>query len=147
LIPGLLNGALLLLTVFVIAWIHREYGPRGPAFSWKERFTSLSGVVQVLVLFVVSIGGLFAGLFTPMVAAGVGALGAFIIAMFSRTLSWNVLRMAVLESVRISGMVIFLVASAVVFGDFLSLPRTPFGLAAWVEGLPVAPIVILAVVI
>src|SRR5699024_3984839 len=53
----------------------------------------------------------------------------------------------VLESVRISGMVIFLVASAVVFGDFLSLTRTPFELAAWVEGLPVAPIVILAVVI
>lgn len=147
LIPGLLTGALLLLTVFVIAWIKPEYGPRGPTFSWKERFTSLSGVAQVLALFVVSIGGLFAGLFTPMEAAGVGALGAIIIAMFSRNLSWNVLRMAVLESVRISGMVIFLVASAVVFGDFLSLTRTPFELAAWVAGLPVAPIVVLAVVI
>lgn len=147
LIPGLLTGAMLLITVFVIAWIKPEYGPRGPHFSWKERFTSLGGVAQVLALFVVSIGGLFAGLFTPMEAAAVGALGAVVIAMMSRSLTWKLLRTAVLESVRISGMVIFLVASAVVFGNFLSQTRTPFELAAWVADLPVAPVVILLVVI
>lgn len=147
LLPGLMTGALLLLTVFAIAWVKPEFGPRGPVFSWKERFVSLGGVIQILVLFIVSIGGLFAGLFTPMEAAGVGALGAIILALFGRNLTWSVLQNAILESVRLSGMVIFLVASAVVFGNFLAQTRTPFDLANWVADLPVAPIYILLVVI
>lgn len=146
LIPGLITGALLLLTVFIIAWIKPAYGPRGPHFSWKERFLSLGGVIPVLLVFVVSIGGLFAGLFTPMEAAGVGALGAIVVALISKRLRWSEFRAAVLESVRISGMVIFLVASAVVFGNFLSQTRTPFELASWVANLPVEPIVIVFVV-
>src|SRR5699024_5511031 len=88
LIPGLITGALLLLTVFIIAWIKPAYGPRGPHFSWKERFLSLGGVIPVLLVFVVSIGGLFAGLFTPMEAAGVGALGAIVVALISKRLRW-----------------------------------------------------------
>lgn len=146
LIPGLITGALLLLTVFIIAWIKPAYGPRGPYFSWKERFISLGGVIPILLVFVISIGGLFAGLFTPMEAAGVGALGAIVVALLSKRLRWNEFRAAVLESVRISGMVIFLVASAVVFGNFLSQTRTPFELANWVANLPVEPIVIIFVV-
>lgn len=147
LLPGLMVGAMLLITVLAICLVKPDLGPRGPKFSWAERFTSLRGAIEVVVLFLISIVGLFMGLFTPMEAAGVGALGAIIIALIGRSLSWKIFWTAVLETLRISAMVILLVASAVVFGNFLSFTRVPFELAAWVSNLPVAPVVILLIVI
>lgn len=145
--PGLLVGAMLLLTVLVVCAIKPDLGPRGPRFSWQERFTSLGGAVQVVVLFIVSIVGLFLGFFTPMEAAGVGALGAIVIGLVGRSLTWQVFLTAVMGSLRISAMVILLVASAVVFGNFLAQTRAPFELAEWVSNLPVDPVVILLIVI
>lgn len=145
--PGLMVGAMLLVTVLIICVIRPELGPRGPRFGWKERITSLRGTVEVVVLFVLSIVGLFLGFFTPMEAAGVGALGAIVLGLITRTLTWKVLKTSVLETLRISAMVVLLVASAVVFGIFLSATRVPFELAAWVANLPLAPVVILLIVI
>lgn len=147
LVPGLLTGVLLLFTVLVISAIKPDLGPRGPRFSLQERVTSLSGAIPVAVLFLVVIGGLFLGFFTPMEAGGIGVLGAIVIAVIERSLTWTNLRESILGSVRLSGMVILLVASAVVFGNFLTQTRTPFELADWVSSLPVAPVIILVIVI
>ncbi|KIH99071.1 C4-dicarboxylate ABC transporter permease [Streptomonospora alba] len=145
--PGLLVGVLLLATVFVMCWFQPRLGPPGPKATWRQRFTSLGGVLQVGVLFLVVIGGIFAGLFTPTEAAAVGALGAVVIGVAGRNLTWAVFWTSVIETLRISAMVILLVAGAVVFGRFLTLSRLPFELAAWVADLPVAPIVIVLAVL
>lgn len=147
LVPGLLTGAMLLVAVFVITALNPKLGPAGPKATWGERFRSLSGAVEVGILFTVAIVGMFAGLFTPTEAAAVGAFGAILISVISRTMSLRLFWQCVIETLRISAMVILLVASAIVFGRFLALSRVPFDLANWVAELPLAPFVVALIIV
>lgn len=147
LFPGLLVGVLLVITSLVVCWRNPEYGPPGPKATWGERFRSLTGVIEVAILFFVAIVGMFMGLFTPTEAAAVGAVGALVIALVGRSLSVRMLTTATLETLRTSAMVVLLIAGAVVFGRFLAVTRMPFELAEWVSSLPVPPIAVLWVVI
>lgn len=147
LLPGLLVGALLMLTAILVCWRKPQMGPPGPRATWGQRFRSLTGVIEVAALFLLAIGGMFIGWFTPTEAAGVGAFGAFAIALAGRTLTWVKARTAVSEALRTSAMVVLLIAGAVAFGRFMVLTRMPFDLAEWAAGLPVAPVVVLLVVI
>lgn len=147
LFPGLLVGALLILTALVIAWARPELAPTGERFGWGERLRSLGGVVQIGVLFFLAVVGMFLGWFTPTEAAGVGALGSIVVAVATKSLTWSDFRAAVADTLRTSAFVVLLVASAIVFGRFLTVTRLPFELATWVSQLPVAPVVVLLVVI
>lgn len=147
LFPGLLVGGLLLLTTLLVCWRRPAWGPPGPRATWRQRFRALTGVIEVAALFLLAIGGMFLGWFTPTEAAGVGAFGAFVIALVGRTFSWTTMQKAVLDTLRTSAMVVLLITGAVVFGRFMAVTRLPFDLAEWVAGLPVAPVVVLLVVI
>lgn len=147
LVPGLLTGAMLLVATFVLTALHPELGPAGPKATWGERLRSLSGALEVGILFTVAIVGMFAGFFTPTEAAAVGAFGAIVISLISRTMTLKLFWQCVIETLRISAMVILLVASAIVFGRFLALSRVPFDLAAWVAELPVAPFVVALIIV
>lgn len=147
LVPGLIVGALIVATVILICLRRPELGPPGPKASWAARLRALSGVVEVATLFVLAIGGMFAGLFTPTEAAGVGALGALLIAAARRALSPSRLGKAMLETLATSAMVVMLIAGAVVFGRFLALTRMPFELAEWVGGLALPAVIVLGVVV
>jgi tripartite ATP-independent transporter DctM subunit len=146
LFPGVLIGVLLVLTALFIAWRNPELGPAGPKATWGERFRSLIGTVEIVVIFLFAVVGMFIGWFTPTEAAGVGAAGALLLAALTRSLTWATFRRSITESLRISSFVVLLVVGAVVFGRFLTLTRMPFELADSVQALPVAPVVILLIV-
>ncbi|AYY14995.1 TRAP transporter large permease [Actinobacteria bacterium YIM 96077] len=147
LVPGLVVGVLLVATVLVLCWRRPALGPPGPKVAWGERLRSLTGVAEALALFALVIGGLYLGWFTPTEAAAVGAFGAIIVALARRSLSAPEFWRAVVESLRISAMVVLLVTGAVVFGRFLSLTRLPFDLAEWVGGLAIPPTAILLLIV
>lgn len=146
-LPGLLVAALFCLSIGVRCRLRPELGPAGPKSTWRERFTSLSGVGDTLVLFGMVMGGMFTGLFTPIEAAAVGAGGSLAIAAFRRALSRDVLVRLTLETVRTSGMIFMIVAAAVVFGRFLAVSQIPFALAAWFVGLPLPGFAVMALII
>lgn len=146
LVPGLVVGLMLLVTAWVICARRPELGPPGPKSSWRERMVALGGVTEVAALFLLTIGGIFVGLFTPTEAAAVGAFGAIVIAVLRRSLTWEVFLKAVFETLATSAMVVLLVTSAVVFGRFLAVTRMPFELASWVAELGLPAIAILMVV-
>lgn len=135
-IPGLILSGLFCLTVYLWARIRPEVAPRGERSSWRARIRSLRGVIETVLLFLLVMGGLFAGFFTPTEAGAVGAGGAIVLALLERRLSWEGFREAMLESTRISCMVLMIVAGATVFGHFLAITRIPYTLASWVAGLP-----------
>lgn len=147
LFPGVLMGVLLVLTALFIAWRKPELGPAGPKATWGARFRSLGGAVEIVVIFLFAVVGMFIGWFTPTEAAGVGAAGAVLIAVLTRSLTWAAFWRSVTETLRISSFVVLLVVGAVVFGRFLTLTRMPFELADSVQALPVAPTVVLLIVI
>jgi tripartite ATP-independent transporter DctM subunit len=146
-IPGLILTALFLATIVWMCKRNPALGPLGPATSWGEKFRALTGVIEALALFSLVIGGLYMGWFTPTEAGAAGAFGALAIGLIQRSLNLKGIVMSIIESVRISAMVVLLIAGAVLFGRFLTVSRLPFELAEWAAALPVAPFVILLVVL
>jgi len=150
-VAGILPGILLaiLFTVVILVWNRLQPGlcALAPKTTWRERIASLAGVIETIVLFLLVMGGLFIGLFTPTEAAGIGALGTFVIALIGRNLTWRSCMQSVNETVRISCMIMAIVAGATVFGHFLAVTTIPTEVGAWVSGLPIPPVAIMALII
>jgi C4-dicarboxylate transporter DctM subunit len=115
---GVIPGILVALTFSLIIWvrclIRPELGPRGPKVSWGERMRSLTGLAPVVGLFVLVIGGIYAGLFTPTEAAGVGCAGVLVLAGVMRKLTPTNLA-AALEGTALVAAMIF----AIIVGGYL----------------------------
>ena len=146
-LPAILLGLLFVLTIFVICRINPSYGPAGPKTSFKEKIISLTGVIEAVVIFILVIGGLYAGLFTPTEAGAVGVFFALVVTLATRRITWKGIVSSVVETLKISSMVFFLVTGAIIFGRFLAVTRLPFMVADFASGLPVSPYVILAFIL
>ncbi|MBN1545620.1 MAG: TRAP transporter large permease [Syntrophaceae bacterium] len=146
-LPGILLSLLFILTILLWTLINPEVGPRGPRFTLKEKIASLSGLIETLILFVLVMGGLFIGIFTPTEAAGIGACGTLVIAVIGRHLSWKAFLRALDDTVRITCMIMVIVAGATVFGHFLAVTRIPIDIGTWVGSLSLPPFLIMAMVI
>jgi len=146
-IPALLLTALFIITIYITCSLWPEKGPAGEKFGWKERLISLSGLTDTLIVFVISIGGLFLGFFTPTESAAVGSAGVIIVSVIRRQLTWRSFVKALYETLNTSCMVLFLIAGAVVFSKFLAVTRIPFDIATWVGGLDLPPAIIIGIII
>lgn len=146
-LPAVLLGLLFILSIFVICRVKPKYGPPGPRTCLKEKLRALSGLIEAITIFILVIGGLYGGVFTPTEAGAVGVLFTFIIAVASRRLSWRGMVSSVKDTMKISCMVFVLVTGAIIFGRFLAVTRIPFMVAEFAAGLPVSRYVILAFVL
>ena len=117
-LPGLLLTALFLLTIYLLAVYRPELGPRGPRFSLRE----LGGL---LALFLLVIGGLYTGWFTPTEAAGVGAGGAMAVTLLKRRLTGAALRASLQETTLSTAMIFLVLIGANIFGYFLAVSQVP----------------------
>jgi len=146
-LPAILLGILFVLTILVLCRLNPDFGPPGPKTTFKEKIKSLPGVIEAIAIFMLVIGGLFIGLFTPTEAGAVGVFCTFIVAVATRKLTWKGLVNSILETLKISCMVFVLVTGAIIFGRFLAVTRIPFLVADFAASLPVSPYVILAFVL
>ncbi|MGD8982712.1 MAG: TRAP transporter large permease [Desulfobacteraceae bacterium] len=146
-LPAVLLGILFVLTIYVLCRINPKFGPAGPRTSLKEKVKSLTGVIEAIVIFVLIIGGLYAGIFTPTEAGAVGVFFALVVTISTRRITWKRLIDSVVDTLKISSMVFFLVTGAIIFGRFLAVTRLPFIVADFAASLPVSPYIILAFVL
>lgn len=136
--PCLLIIAMFFAYIIYLCIKHPELGPANHNITWKERFTSLLGVIETIVLFVIVMGGmLFWGWFTPTEAAAIGAFGSIVIALCRRSLTWKKLWKALEETIRTSCMVLVIVTGALIFGRFLALTGITSDLAGTLSSMPV----------
>ena len=145
--PGLLLAGLFIVTIFVITKRNPRLGPPGARATWRERLVSLTGVWEVLVLFALVMGGLFAGLFTPTEAGALGAFGALILGLVERRLTRQEFITSLFETLRTTSMVFVILAGTSILGRFLAVTKIPFELAGWVSELPASPMAIFAVIV
>jgi len=145
--PGILMTILFIATVFIWTWNRPELAMPGARFSLREKIASLTGVVETLILFVAVMGGLFSGVFTPTEAAAVGAFGTLLIAVAGRHLSWNGFVQSLVETTRVTCMILVIVAGATVFGHFLAVTRIPFDVGTWVMGLQIHPWAVMSLIL
>ncbi len=146
-LPGLVLASLFIIVVALVCWRDPSLAPTGAATNWKEKIAGLTGISEMLVLFGLVIGGLFLGWFSPTQAGGAGAAGALVIGLVRRQLTWQGFLGAVKDALRITCMVMIIVAGAVVFGHFIAVAKIPLMLAAWVVGLPLPPVAIMGVIV
>jgi len=125
-IPALVICGLFMLAVFLVCWWRPELGPPGQKVPWRQKIASLVQLAEVLVVFLMVMGGLIAGLFTPTEAAGVGAGGMLLVGLIRRSLTWAGFKRAISDTLWTSAMTMMLVAGAVVLGHFLAVTRLPF---------------------
>jgi len=124
-VPGLMMVLLFLATVFVIATLRPEHAPRGERKSFSERLTASRSVFGTLLLFLLVIGGLYLGVFTPTEAGGIGAFGAWVIALLMRRMSWAGFVGALLDTVRTTVMIFTILIGALVLKNFMAFANVP----------------------
>ena len=147
-VPGII---LMLLNIAVVLYLIRgnpAIAPRGQKSSWGERLSEVrGGLLEIMIVFALSVGGLFLGWFTPTEAGAVGAAGVLAVSAIGRKISWKGFKNSLDDTARTSAMIMLLIAGAVIFGRFIGISRIPFELANWAGNLPLPPFVIIGIII
>ena len=135
-VPGVMVALFFVLAIIAYGWLFPREVPAGdPPPPLRERFRALKGVSWTLVLFFIVIGGMYAGMFTVTEAAGIGCLGALVIAQARGRLGWKGLMAAAIEAGRTTGMLFLIIFGAMVFTAFINLSGFAGLLGEWVQGL------------
>jgi C4-dicarboxylate transporter, DctM subunit len=145
-LPGLLAVSMYIATIAVIGLVRPGYLPEGPRSSWRERIAATLDVWAPLLLFVIVIGGLYGGWFTPTEAGGVGAGGAFLISTARRRLSPAQLLQSLLHATRTAAAIFTVLIGAILFGYFLTITQTPQQVTAFLTGLGLGRYGVLALI-
>jgi C4-dicarboxylate transporter, DctM subunit len=145
-LPGLLLAAL--YAGVIIGWcrINPAIGPRGQAFTWKERRAAIPSIMWPAVIFVIVIAGMMSGFFTPTEAGSVGALAVILLTIFTRDLTFPLFKKSVIESLRTTCMVLMLIAGSSILGRCIAITNTPAMTADWVVQLPLHRAIIMGLI-
>lgn len=146
-VPGLLVALSFVVTLLGWSVYNPSLGPKGEKSSWRERFASLPPVMLVLVVFLLVVGGLMQGFFTPTEAGSIGTFAVLILTLAKRDMDRKKFLRAVTDTLRIACMVIMLIAGATILGHFFAVTRTPFLVAAWLESLQMDRHIIILIII
>jgi len=116
-IPGFITAFLYILYITVRCYLQPDLAPRSSEeITWKIRWVSLKDIILPSLLVVLVLGAIFLGIATPTEAAGVGAMGSFLICIIYGRLTWKVITDSCLETMKISGMVLWILVAATLFG-------------------------------
>ncbi|MBT3550068.1 MAG: TRAP transporter large permease [Rhodospirillaceae bacterium] len=138
-IPGLISIVLYCITVQVLYRFKKDWMPRSQAANRKERWDSLKDVWATVLLFVLVMGGIYGGFVTITEAAGLGVLGALGISFARKRLTWKVTVDALVESLRNSAAIFFILVAAFLFQFFLAVTQAPQLLAGFLGSLDIGP--------
>lgn len=137
-IPGLMEAVFYMITIYLMCKIKPELGPQGPSSTWREKILSLKDTWGILVLFIIVMGGIYGGIFTPTEAAGVGAFGAIMLGIIKKKLTRKKILIALADASKNTAMLLFMLIGAHAFSYFLTMTQIPFILSDFVVGLPVS---------
>lgn len=144
-IPGILLAAAFVTVILVWAKLKPASAPKPPRASWREKFASLSRVWTMILLMCLVMGGIWGGVFTPVEAGGIGALGALIIALLRRSISWRQFRDSFFDSAKMSGMIFVLLIGVMMFNYFFIMTRVPEALANGIVSLDIPTVAVVIV--
>ena len=154
-VPGLIGILFYLGAVAFVVWRKPEKGPPGERHSWRDRIAAIRGVGAVIGLFVFVIGGLYGVLdfwplhltFSPTEAAGMGAAGTFVIALWRRRLPWSALRAALSETAITTAGLFAILIGAWIFSNFINLVGLPEALVGFVTRNDWSPMTVMALIL
>jgi tripartite ATP-independent transporter DctM subunit len=146
LIPGLIIAFFFILIIYGWCKINPALGPRGEKSTWKERVASLPEIFWVALIFVLVVGGLMQGFFTPTEAGSVGTFAVLLLSIIKRDINFKGFVKSVAESLRTACMVLMLIAGSTILGHFLAVTKIPMIASEWVVSLPLNRYVIMIII-
>jgi C4-dicarboxylate transporter DctM subunit len=143
-IPGLVEILSYLGVISLITHLRPELGPRGDLVSWSNRIRALRSVWGIALLFLVVLGGIYLGVFTPTEAGGIGATGAFVFALSRRTLNMSSILKVLVETGYTTAMVFIVLFGGLMFANFVNVAGMPKALVKLVEQVNLGPLGVLS---
>lgn len=148
LVPGILLALCMMLTVYIQVRRNPSLGgEQQETVPFIEKIKSLRKIWPFILIFLLSIGGIYFGFFTPTEAGGVGALGALVFAVATRRLNWKQFLASLDETVRLTAMIFIILIGATLFGQFLAMSRIPTKITSLVVGVDFSAYTIMALII
>lgn len=142
-IPGIILAILCCFVVVVLVKRDPSLAPASEKYSMKEKLESIKGIWGVAVLFLVVIGGIFIGWFTPNEGAAIGCLLGLVYMIITKNFNVENAKFCAAETAKAFGMTFLIVIGATLFGSFLAITGMPMALAAWVETLEISRYIVL----
>ncbi|MDP6174661.1 MAG: TRAP transporter large permease [Rhodospirillales bacterium] len=146
-VPGILTIVLYMSVISLATRIWPAMGPPGPRSDWATRFRTLGRVWGVLLLFILILGGISFGVFTPNEAGGIGAIGALIFALIRRKMTWAAFFSSLVEAGQTTAMVFTIAIGALILNNFVTLAGLSAGVIGWIESLEFSPMVVMLIIL
>ncbi len=146
-LPGLLLLTLFVLTATLLCWINPAMGPSGPRTTWGEKGGAMLGAIPVLSVILLTIGGIYGGIFSPTEAAAVGAGLVILFGFIGRTLSPGGLWRACRDTVVTTATVMLILISAHLIKPFLALSGIPDAVGGFLSTVDLPPHGVLALIL
>jgi len=145
-LPGLLIAFLFLFIIYGWAKMYPKAAPLSERSTWKARIKSLPEVVWIVLVFLIVVGGMMAGYFTPTEAGAVGTFAIFILSIATRNMNFKKYVVSLAEATRTAGMILMLIAGSTILGHFIAVTNIPQAVADWVVALPLNRYVIMILI-
>jgi tripartite ATP-independent transporter DctM subunit len=146
-VPGVLLALSFMVVIFAGCRFNPKLGPSGEKATWRERGIVVRAGVPVVILFVLVIGGIYAGIFTAMEGGAIGCVGAIIISLLMRRFNFNILRKALLDAGKVICMVYLILIGAMIFTRFIALCNFSNISTHFLLGLSLPPIAIILIML
>lgn len=146
-IPGLLLASMFMAYIYYVAKTSPHKAPSGLEYTMEEKVKSLLGILPMLALFMLVLGGIVGGIFSPTEGGGVGAAGAFLFALAKRKLTPQNFLSALRAAGLLSGKLMCIMIGVGILGYFFAATRLPFVIADWITGLPLNRYIIFSIIV
>ena len=146
-LPGLLLLAMFVLTVTLLCYINPAMGPAGPRTTMSQKAKAFVGALPIIAVILLTIGGIYGGIFSPVEAAAVGAAMVIAIGLTTRALTLRSFWRAAKSSVVTTATVMLILISAHMINPFLALSQIPQTLGAFLSGLSDSPLIVLSLIL
>jgi len=146
-IPGILEATFYIITIFLLCKFNPSLAPASIDITWKEKWGSVRLTWPVVILFILIMGGIYGGVFTPTEAGGIGAFGALVISMAKRQLGLQGFWESLMECGMTTAMIILMLVGAYMFNAFLAITQIPATISDFITGLSLPPIAVLIAVV
>ncbi|SMP62750.1 TRAP transporter large permease [Anoxynatronum buryatiense] len=135
-LPGLMTAFLLALTAYIMVRINPSLAPGVVKSTFSDRMNSLKLVWPIPMIFIITMGGIYRGVFTPTEGGAIGAFMSLIFCLVGRRIKWQGFTASLTETAKVVAMLMIMLVGGVMFGNFLSISRIPLFLTRHMSDLP-----------
>jgi tripartite ATP-independent transporter DctM subunit len=146
-LPGLLITLMFCIQIFLQCKFKPALGPAGPKFGWKEKIKSIKGLWAITAVFVLVMGGIYFGIFTPTEGASCGVFVVLIIGLANRQLKWQNFVKSLRETMMVSAMIMLMIIGAMFFGTFTTTTQIPNALSQTVAELAINRYIVMGLIL